>query len=471
MALGEASAHPNYYSNIMQHSKNDQTNLISVNKINRDHSAEKSPSMLYAMQSIFREKMAMKINQENKNSRTKKKSIEHENSLLELCEKRQNMVKKYSENCKENNFKAVASGSTNRMKKLPPITTQNNENLNKVYNGITATKKDLTMKKPFSKSSADFSDNVESGLLSKNSATHRSVFSNQKTSNDLIVHKQERKPEESPPDVSKLRIVRNKRKHELLKLNTKHASSKNLPNEEQPLNGFYKNQTKRNKEKQISVTEYGGKNLAPAVFQQPATGFQKWQAEYDKESEQRLARHRNATKQRLFNQQPQESTNYLRRKTDFHDVKTHSSQPTHKNEKKRNCFQPSSTSVQNHSDDDFPVHLPNHDDIYSKSVTNLSDQRGAVLNRKTRDSPLTYNNQVMPGLHKPVLVRHDGRSNNSSRTSTRNTFHSQTKIMPPMEGERDVSEKFSVSDSTWNKEKGRVLVDYETAVSVNYYWI
>lgn len=456
MALGQTSTHADFHFNdIMQHSKSDHSKFNSVGKLNGAHSAEKSPSMLYAMQSVFREKMAMKMNNEKK-SNPKHKRVESGNSLLELCEKRQNMVKKYNKNFKENNHKEAKS----RLKRLPPITNQ--------YNGKNTEPVSDISKKTFSKITANFSNFKNSDVYSTPPNMYASPHQNHSTvsSNNILKHTQDKKLEESPPDVSKLRLVRNKRKHELLKLNTKHASPKNyFTDEDPPSNDFHKNQTKRSKEKQSIPNKIAEKNtFIGAETAQSMSDFQIWQVERNKERQERLTKHHTSTKHLPFNH---------KNLTDNDSRKPFSSKPFQKNSKLKHQFASSSPNIPNPADGVFfdPLSKQMKENKHSKSAVN-SDHRGLAVNRKTDESSSLYYNQMIPSLQKPVLVRHDGRSNNSSRTSTRSTFYSQTKVIPPMEGGKNVLETPISSESTWNKDnKANVLVNYETSVSKQMYFL
>ena len=459
MALGTAFKHyPYHYSSMMNQSKNDQNRKTSTDSDSKTPPVEDHSSLLYAMQSTFRQKLAMQRNAKKINVLTRHKHIANETSLLELCEKSKKMVKKYNENHKENTNKSAITSNANAKKKLPPILIQHNGDHNNNFNSLTDLNKDRSTKKPPRITGA--------GPISKNLQNNGFAGSdNAPMAQDRIYDRtgQEnntnfsRKLDDSPPDMTKLHLVRNKKRFELIKFNTKHSSPTNLPEQEyQPPQGNIRQlHPGLNKLKTSSLTKRRNKvttqatpviDISDSCVERSKTDFQQWQMEQDKFRQNRIEKYRNVLKQKNENKpgvdtafhHPLQSV-----QSNAEELALASTRVLRKNVKRRKESIIASPSYPRSSDSDFSMQFTkqNKEEGDTKPMRLSPNMRGIAANSCSNDSPVYSYNAAIPGLHKPVLVRHDGRSNTSSRTSTRNTFYSPAKIIPPMEGTKPTHEK------------------------------
>ena len=466
MALGNTSEQLYYHNNfIMKPSNSQQGKKMSVDD---GETPSEEPSMLFAMRNKFRKKIAMEMNIAQKGKhRTKKKHLENENSLLQLCEKNKKFIQDFNENTKENSRRKTSSEPTNRLKKLPPISHYNkntSDNNKKTCSDIAALDNDV------STVSAQSSLGIRShyqgitplrnnGLntLTNGKSRLSSIPSNydyNKTINDL------------PPDVSKLHLVRDKRKLELKKVNAKHSSPTTMMEQEllqsqseirKPLRPDKElGNRPLNLRNPISSTKVVTADFLVHGFENSLSDFEKWQMERDKEKQLRLgkvSKHSHSGNMlldpplKMHTTSPSESVPS--------EPLQFPAKPVRKKVKRRQENISSSPSVGFYADPHVPP-LPSQqskEEMAVKPIGMSPDLRGVKVNNKSCGSPNFPVNPVISGLNKPVLVRHDGRSNASSRTSTRNAFY--VKTVAPVEGELDTYQKIAKTDSHFSSNCGK----------------
>ena len=472
MALGETSQQFNLYQNNMKPTKDHISKKVATSNDNKTPPIEEHSSLLFAMRSAFREKLALQMNsgmQKQKN-RSKHKQMENESSLLQLCEKNKKLMQEFNENSKENARRKVASDQANRRKKLPPISHQsksvaeyshsrNNKNGEITESSSHGTHHFHRTERMPHHNKAPLKNNAYNTISNEKSRLS-SISSNQTNDRQL---------DDSPPDMTKLRIVRNKRKHELMRMHTKLSSPAAMMQQEtvQTQAGTPKSlvyEKPKQKRHQNSVT--AAKTSFTRLFEDEyESDFQNWQKERDKERQiplNKLDKSNNNADRSTQVKHPHSQAV----KPNVIEFKQFPSKPIRKNIKRRQEYISASPGL------NYPAEIDNtaafsqqtKEDIFSKPMRLSPDSRASKLSEKNLSSPLINPTSVIPGLHRPVLVRRDGRSNSSSRTSTRNAFYTQNKAVPPMEGERETLEKIAKKDSqhmSVNAARGT----YDTSVS------
>ncbi|CAK8692220.1 unnamed protein product [Clavelina lepadiformis] len=406
----------------------------------------KHMSLLYVMQRNYREKLAMKLRGEKGNQMAEKGKTK---SLVQISEKSRQLVNDYNTSHRNGygptKRETTWSGSSNRNHRLPPLSLRNNTHNSNVndshmmhahneYNYIEEEHRQIAPNL-YQQHKHNLSVKNISSLKAVDKQTANGLSYQAKKENvavppmDSILDQTLDGADSPPPNLSNLRLLKSKKKRELLKLKNKQTSS------------FHHCSTQEDTDAE-PVKFKSGQNLSD---------FQKWQLEQDSERENRLQKYQNkkvfgsefenvsfteidckpfAHKSSIYTQAEPKTE---RKHGLFHlksskkqekAIQPHKISKTSKTDGLSRKVNFPSSRKQNKQDSDYNENSVPFDKTYSKQ-SGMSDEIRSYKNKSRMRTLSSDSSLALPRFQKPVLVRHDGCSSTSSRASTRNTDYSQ----------------------------------------------